>query len=322
MTEVSFFLRSIREVLSGRRVVVAFSGGTDSSLVLFLTLEALGKDRVIPVHIDWGQYSYLGVRERVLSFSRVLGLEPVFISGKTDMEKILKGGPSCNRCTKKAKLGLIRKFFPEDLILTGANQGDSWGKRGEPLMNGVFAPLLSLTKSEIREIIRSLDLKVQTIGESNLREGCKAKHLLKPLISPDFHGRVVSQANEILLSFLKERRREIELANVKIVGPLGENIGLVNVRPFLDFEEKEELLSKLSSIQGLKKVEFVDSPFRLTLVASPSIYNDPHAKESIEKGIISSSFAIPPEICWVKSQNKRLFSFHAVSAERLQVDIH
>jgi uncharacterized protein len=317
LTDFSLLLRSIVEASSGRKVVVAFSGGKDSSLVLFLAVQALNKEKVIPVHVDWGPYSYSGVKERVEAFSRNLGLDPVFIPGKYEMEKILKGGPSCNRCTRKAKLGLIRKKFPSDLILTGANQADSWGKRGEPLMNGVFAPLFSLSRNEIKDALGFFGLEVESIGESNSREGCKAKHLLKPLISPAFHGGVVSEANEVLLGFFREKGMEMELANIKIVGPLSENIGLVNVRPFLEAGVKEELQKRLLAVKNLNKVEFVDAPFRLTLVVNPSIYNDLHARESIEEGIIFPSFAFPPKIWWVKSQNKRLLSFHVVSAERL-----
>lgn len=47
------------------------------------------------------------------------------------MEEIMKTGPACNRCTKEAKLGTIRRYFGNRvLIVGGANQSDSWGKRG------------------------------------------------------------------------------------------------------------------------------------------------------------------------------------------------
>ncbi|MGB9833642.1 MAG: ExsB family protein [bacterium] len=317
MPDLPFLLRSIKEASASKEIVVAFSGGIDSSLVLFLAVQACGRERVFPAHVDWGPYTYKSIPERVKSICQKFHLEPIIISGQSTLEKILKSGPSCNRCTKKAKLGLIRENFPEHLILTGANQGDSWGLRGKPLMNNVFAPLFYLTKDEVWEIVSAVDLGVQPVGESKLREGCKAKHLLKPLISSTFHGKVVAEANEVLLDFLRKKEKNTDLANVKIVGPLSENIALVNVRPFLLEVEKWNLEEKLLAIKELRRVEFVDSPFRLTIVASPAIYNDPHAREAIESGILSPAFAAPIKFCWIKSENKRLYSFHVVMAERL-----
>lgn len=297
--------------------MVAISGGIDSSLVFFLAVQACGRENVVPVHVDFGTYAYGVVSKNVNSLCRQFGLKPVIISGQSVLESVLKNGPSCNRCTKVAKLGLIRKSFPEYLILTGANRSDSWGSRGVPLLNDVFAPLFYLAKDEVRRIANSLSLEIEPVGESRIREGCKAKHLLKPLVSPSFHGRVVAEANELLLEFLREKRKKSALANVKIVGPLSENIALVNVSPFLSLEEKKELENRLLQIEGLTRVEFVDSPFRLTVVVNPAIYHDAHAQEAIAQGILAPSFAVPPALRFVKSENKRLYSFHVVRAERL-----
>ena len=44
-------------------VVVAYSGGMDSTLALYLTKKALGKKMVDAVTIDWGMYAYKKSRE-------------------------------------------------------------------------------------------------------------------------------------------------------------------------------------------------------------------------------------------------------------------
>jgi uncharacterized protein len=317
LTSLPSLLSSIAQVSAGRNVVVALSGGIDSSLVLFLAVQACGREKVLPVHVDWGIYTYQVIPKNVGYICQKLGLEPIVISGQSILERVLRNGPACNRCTRIAKLGLIRKKFPEYPILTGANQSDSWGSRGEPFLNNIFAPLFYLTKEEIHQIVRALPLGIEPVGESKIREGCKAKHLLKPLISPNFHGRVAAETNELLLKFLKERGKEVDLANVKIIGPLSENIALVNVLPPLFPEEEEELKKELFQIEGLARVEFVNSPFRLTVVVNPAIYYDFQAQKAISQGILSPAFAFPLQFRFIKSENKRLYSFHVVKAEKL-----
>jgi len=174
---------SIAEKTRGKDVLVALSGGLDSSLVLYL-VGRYGQGRsVIPLHIDWGQYRYNGVLKKVEQVSRMVGMVPQYLNGEKALEGVLKGGPACNRCTRQAKIALLKEHYPGYLILTGANQSDSWGKRGMPELNGVYAPLFDLTKDEIRGLASLFKLPIENIGESSSREGCKAKHLFKPLIS-------------------------------------------------------------------------------------------------------------------------------------------
>lgn len=317
MPDLQTLLDSIKGVSSGGEVIIALSGGLDSSLVFFLSVLAWGKERVIPVHVDWGIYTYGGIPEKVRMLCSGFDLEPVFISGQSALEGVLKKGPACNRCTRKAKLGLIRSLFPNSLIVTGANQSDSWGSRGKSLINNVYAPLFPLTKAEVKDLAKELGLFVAPIGESSVREGCKAKHLLKPLVSHEFHGEAVSMANELLLNFLKKAKMEAQLANVKIVGPLSTNIAVVNVLPYFDQETKGELKETLKKTNLLNKIIFADSPLRLTIVCNPAIYNDTHAQAAIKDGILSPSFSAPLECRWIKSENKRLYSFHVVAVEKL-----
>jgi uncharacterized protein len=305
--------------LEEANVVVAFSGGLDSSLVLWAAVQALGSNRVRAAHISWGAYSYSQLQPQVLSFARSLGLEPDLLQGQADLEKTLRGGPACNRCTRQAKLGLLRRAYPVALILTGANRSDSWGQRGQPLLNGILAPLFHLEKEAIRSLAAEAGLDIRPIGESSRREGCKAKHLLKPLVTPGFHGRAVAVANEILLQALAHRQQDAlpqtGLANVKIYGPLRENHAIINVLPALTPPEEAEVRFALDgSGLSLASVRVARAPLMLTVVASPALIGDAHARQAVEEGILAPGFAVPLHSRWVKSDNKRLLSFHVVEA--------
>jgi uncharacterized protein len=299
-----------------RQWVVAYSGGLDSSLVLWLALQAQGPERVLAAHLDWGIYTYSSVHEQVQSFSRGIGLLPCIIPSQRELEAILRRGPACNRCTRQAKLGRLRAHFPEALILTGANRSDSWGQRGEPLMNGILAPLFALEKTEVRLLAAEAGLKVTSVGESDRREGCKAKHLLKPLVIPDFHGRAVAQANEMLLAFLAERPIRCRLANVKIIGPLSENLAVVNILPALRDDEEETLRVVFQTARlPIHSFFFPHHSLTLTVVANPALTNDAHARAAVEDGILRPGFSVPLNIRWLRSGNKRLGSFHVVEVK-------
>ncbi len=299
-------------------MVVAFSGGLDSSVALWLAREAFDRSRLRAVHIDWGPYTYSGQKEKAFAFAQSLGLELEILDGRDRLEKILRYGPACNRCTRQAKLGLLRSKNPDALILTGANRSDSWGQRGQPLVAGVFAPLFQMEKEEIRSLAKAAGISVRPIGESDRREGCQAKHLLKPLAVPCFHGRAVCFANETLLAFLRQKGKSAELANVKIVGPLRENIAVVNVRPGLLQEEENKLALRLQDASlAVRRVIFAARPLRLTVLANPSLWGDAHARLAVEEGILRPSFTAPLTIQWNASANGRLFTFHVVAVEEM-----
>lgn len=303
---------------AGKPVVVAFSGGLDSSVVLWLARQVMDPPRLRAVHICWGPYTYPGQKEKAGTFARSLGVALEILDGRDCLERILRHGPACNRCTRQAKLGLLRSQNPDALILTGANQADSWGQRGQPLVAGVFAPLFHLGKEEIKALANAAGIRVQPIGESHRREGCQAKHLLKPLVAPDFHGRAVCFANETLLAFLRQKGKNAELANVKIVGPLRENIAVINVRPSLSAEEETELAARLlDSSLAIKRLIFTTRPLRLTVLGNPSLLGDAHARLAVEEGILQPSFAAPLSIEWKPSVNDRLFTFHVIAVEEL-----
>lgn len=305
-------IEEIRNTVQDKRIVVAYSGGEDSSLAAALCKLALGPERVILATVDWGQFTYKTIRENVVNSAERLGLTHVFLNGIERQKKVWRYGPNCNGCTRFAKLLTVQENFPDSTIVTGSNQSDSWGKYGLKVHGNLYSPLKELTKFQIRQLVNFLQIHPVKIGESSIREGCKLKHLMKMLINPDYHGKAVAEANEVLLEFLRKKAKSVQLANVKIVGPLSKNIALVNVRPHLNDDEKEELLSALKSIDVIDEVHILDRSVKLKILVNPGLYNNPHALEDVFKGFIERDFAIPVTPVWIKARNNRLRTFQVV----------
>jgi uncharacterized protein len=198
------------------------------------------------------------------------------------------------------------------LVLTGANRSDTWGKLVLKVCNGYYSPLLDLDKPKIRTIAGVLGLVIPRIGENPGREGCKLKHLLKPLVNPDYHGRAVADANELLLGLVKEAQFPAELANVKIIGPLSRNVALVNLRPVPPPDLEVRIATALREIPVLDEVHMVAGPITLIAKASPAVAGDPHARYWLQHGRLQPDFAFPIEVDWRPSTNARLHTFHVV----------
>jgi len=309
---VARLVAEIRQVTGGKPIVVAFSGGLDSTTVAALAKEALGASNVLLVTVNMGAYAYRRGNEIVLEMAEQLGLQQRCLLGQFAQHRVQRNGPACNRCTREIKLGMVRGVSRGRLVLTGANRSDTWGQLGLKLCNGYYAPLLDLEKPQIRAIAEHRGLRIPKIGENPGREGCKLKHLLKPLINPDFHGRAVAEANEIVLRVLRRAGVTPELANVKIIGPLGRNIGLVNVQPLPDPDLKAVLLEALRALPVLDEVHVVETPLRLVVKAGPGVMNDPHARHWLQHGRMQPDFAFPIEVQWTPARNNRLHTFQVV----------
>jgi len=305
-------LKEIREISHGEKIVVAFSGGLDSTVVSKLAISALGNEKVEAISVNFEDYSYLRGLKNIQIISSDLGLNIKTIPGKKIQEKVLKKGPACNQCTRIAKLGLVKKEAGDRLVLTGSNQSDTWGKMGLKIYDGFYAPLLEMTKEEINEIAHYFDLKILKIGESKYREGCKLKHLLKPLAAPHYHGKAAAEANEVLLNILEKGKYECVLANVKIVGPLNKNIGLVNVFPIPDKKLKTKIIEELKKIDSLEEIEFLEKPIRLIIKANKGQFDNQHSRYWLEKGRLQPDFSVPIKIEWLLTTNKNLATFQVI----------
>jgi len=196
--------------------------------------------------------------------------------------------------------------------LTGSNQSDTWGKRGLKLYDGFYTPLLELKKKEIRKIADYFDIKILQIGENKFREGCKLKHLLKPLVAPHYHGKAVAEANELLLTILEEEGYESVLANVKIIGPLNKNTGLINVSPLPEEKLKGKIIKELKKVKTLEQIEFLDKPIKLIVKANKGQFDNQHSRHWLEKGRLQPDFSVPIEVEWLLTTNKSLSTFQVI----------
>ncbi|MDR7481473.1 MAG: asparagine synthase-related protein [Armatimonadota bacterium] len=306
-------IAEIREVTAGKPVVVAFSGGLDSSTVAALAREALGAPSVLLVTVNMGPYSYRRGNQIVLEMAAQLGLQQRCLLGQKLQHVVQRAGPACNRCTREIKLGLVQAAARGRLVLTGSNRSDTWGQRGLRLHGGFYAPLLDLEKPQIRALADELGLRIPRIGEAPGREGCKLKHLLKPLVNPDYHGRAVAEANEVLLRTLAEAGWSAELANVKIIGPLRRNVALVNIRPAPPDPVRAAVEAALSALAVLDEVRMVEGPLRLVVRAGPALAGDARGRRWIEQGRLAPEFAHPITVEW-RLGDGRLATFHVLDA--------
>jgi uncharacterized protein len=318
MSQAHRLIDEIRVVAGGRPAVVAFSGGLDSTVVAALAREALGPDNVLLVTVNMGQYAYRRGNEIVLETADALGLRQRCLLGQPMQDRIMASGPACNRCTREIKLGLVKAAAQGRLVLTGANRSDTWGQLGLRLCNGYYAPLLDLDKDQIRALAAHLGVTPPRIGENPGREGCKLKHLLKPLVNRDYHGRAVATANEVVLDVVGRAAFAAELANIKVIGPLRRNIGLVNLRPRPPAEVARLVQAALSEVVELDEVHMVDRPLLLMAKANPSILGDAHARHWLQHGRMQPDFAEPIEVHWQPAANRKLGTFHVVGFRWLE----
>jgi len=310
--KINNVLKEIEKISQGEEIVVAFSGGLDSTVVSALAIKALGREKVEAITVSFGEYSYNKGLRNIQDISRALDLKLKIVQGKKEQEKLLKKGPACNKCTRIAKLGRVKKEASGRLVLTGSNQSDTWGKRGLKLYNGFYTPLLELNKEEIRKIADYLGVKILQIGENKFREGCKLKHLLKPLATSHYHGQAAAEANELLLSILEAEGYESVLANVKIIGPLNKNIGLVNVSPLPEEKLKGKIIEELKKVKTLGQIEFLDKPTKLIIKANKGQFDNQHSRYWLEKGRLQPDFSVPIEVEWLLTTNKSLSTFQVI----------
>ncbi len=156
-----------REVLlSLRRVIVAFSGGTDSSLLLAMSAETLGAENVLAA---MAVSTIFPQRERVTAqeIARLVGMELREFETPQLADANFTANPTdrCYYC-KMMLLGRLKKLACEGgyaAVITGTNADDSGdyrpGRRAEEQM-GIRCPLAEadLTKSDIRAAARAMGL--------------------------------------------------------------------------------------------------------------------------------------------------------------------
>lgn len=307
----------IKQIVGNQPLYIAFSGGMDSTVVALLAKDALPNDQITLVNVCFGAYSYSKAIEAVLLLSKQLDLKLSFISSNHEQEVIMYHGPNCNQCTRKVKIGKVKEFSNKGVVASGANKSDSWGKTGIKFMDGIYAPLVDLDKGEIEEILEYYNFTIPKIGENSTREGCKFKHLLKMAVNPKYHSRAAVIANEVLLDILDYYEVRREIANVKIIGPLSENVALINIKPLPENKIVKEIIKILEKENSIDKIDVVDGPLKLKILANPGIFNNEVSKYWVLNGRLAPEFAMPITAEWKKSSNKKLWTFSVYDYEKI-----
>ncbi len=274
-------LNRCREILlSLRRVIVAFSGGTDSSLLLAMSADALGAENVLAA---MAVSTIFPQRERATAHEivRLVGVELREFETPQLADANFTANPTdrCYYC-KAMLLGRLKKLADESgyaAVVTGTNADDSGdyrpGRRAEEQL-GVRCPLAEadLTKSDIRDAARAMGLP----NWDRPAFACLATRIPYGLeITVEKLSRV-ERAEEILLSlgFAQCRVRDHDaIARVEvqadfiekaaairesIAGPLkaiGYTYVALDLEGFRSGSMNEEILKKDSGIMGIQGLQ-------------------------------------------------------------------
>lgn len=88
--DIKGLIKSIKETVGGKKVIMAFSGGTDSSVAAALIAKAVGEN-LIPVYVESGLMRSFMVKRIKKVFPKLLGVTPVVIHAENIFLKKLKG---------------------------------------------------------------------------------------------------------------------------------------------------------------------------------------------------------------------------------------
>jgi len=210
-------IAEIREMVApDESVILAYSGGVDSTVLVAILLRAVGKDRLIPIFVDNGllrkNESY-EVRNR---FKRLFGFELYFVdaskiflerlSGITDAEEKRRiiGNTFIEVFTKHAKEFTNAKWLAQgtlypDVIESRSYKGPSAtikthhnvGGLPEKLDFELIEPLNILFKDEVRKLGSQLGLPDEVVW----------RH---PFPGPGLAVRVIGEVTQEKLSILRE----------------------------------------------------------------------------------------------------------------------
>lgn len=153
-------------LLDMKRVLVAYSGGLDSTFLLKVAIEILGRENVVAVTARSETYPYQEFKEAKAVAKKMRARHVVIATSELGIKNFSKNPVNrCYYCKKELfyKLDIMRKRFGLAFVLDGTNYddlGDVRFGRKAALELGVRSPLLEsgLTKADIRKYSKRLCL--------------------------------------------------------------------------------------------------------------------------------------------------------------------
>jgi len=150
----------LKQVLSGKKVIVAFSGGIDSTLLLLLAIKY--SQKVIPVFF-YGPIFTKEELNRASEFCKILQIQlEIMDHNPLDKPKFRMNPKNrCYFCKKYIMKALmqVQKEVQYDIIIEGTNSSDLFNSRpGYQALQemGVLSPfvLSDITKDDIKDMIK------------------------------------------------------------------------------------------------------------------------------------------------------------------------
>ncbi len=269
---------SLQQILKGLgRVVVAYSGGVDSTFLLKVAVDTLGAENVLAC-INVGPAEPSGQLQRAREFARSIGvkLKTIDTDELSDPNFTANKADRCFYCKSRiCKILLdIAKEQNFDHVVFGANYDDLDDFRpGNRAMKvfGIRCPLAEakLTKDEIRQLSRQMNLPTADLPSSP----CLASRIAYGLEVTEQRLKQVDEAEEFLrsLGFVEFRVRHHD------------TIARIEVNP-KDIERVTTELVRSKIVEKLKSLGFKFVTIDLQGFRSGSL-NEPLSEEEKQKNL-------------------------------------
>jgi uncharacterized protein len=168
-------LHTLQQTLVGlNRVLIAFSGGVDSTFLLKIAADTLGKDNVLAcIAVSPSLSEYQRQQAKMLAGQLGVRLEEIPLDELRDPAYRANQSDRCFHCKSRLYKLLTEKAKEKDIphILCGSNLDDKSDYRpGHHAAEifGILSPMMDvgLTKAEIRELSRQMNLPTADLPAS------------------------------------------------------------------------------------------------------------------------------------------------------------